>query len=195
LKKGETLVNIRTNGNKTGKKSDQAVVLTLRNRYSIVRRGARRLAADSRAAIDGLLTSRADSNGGEVQASPVDDAAQNPWNDVHSGPSRRPPTSSNVAHRLSFDYGSGVIMLPDDDGEWLEHDADSESDDYGTTNEIESTQNLMDTETAAAADVISPASEPESHAGVPKRRFGTYYHHPERRRRTVSGTFSSTSRS
>jgi hypothetical protein len=40
LKRGETLVNSH-NSNRTGRKFDQAVVLSLRKRYSVVRRGGR----------------------------------------------------------------------------------------------------------------------------------------------------------
>ncbi|KXN82921.1 hypothetical protein AN958_02004 [Leucoagaricus sp. SymC.cos] len=105
LKKGQTLVN-HNNGTQHTKNNGQTVVLTLRKRYG-------------------------------VHEIPSDAAAvQNPWGDMYRPASstssqrqqRRQGGPSHVLHhRLSFDHGSGVIMLPDD-VDWLDlHDDDGDN--------------------------------------------------------------------
>ncbi|KAA1477844.1 DUF221-domain-containing protein [Dentipellis sp. KUC8613] len=188
LKKGQTLVNSRTTS-KPGAKSDQAVVLTLRKRYSIVRRGARQLAAGSHNGA---------AEGPARAATLPPDTTTNPWEDTAArpGPSRRAQTtgSSGLSHRLSYDFGSGVIVLPDDE-EWLDDGGESDSEEeYGSTNGLERSVTSVVGEAengagaGAGADAASQAGS-EVHTTPGKTRYGTYYHHPERRRQTIPGAF------
>lgn len=137
-----------------------AVVLTLRKRYSIRGEGNRqRTEGESTAATSGPRL-------GEV--------AVNPWQDeVSDSPTdgRRP---SHLHHRLSFDHPSGVIMLPDD-GTWLEEESDSDED-YGVQRERPGDRESGQEEPSAAGQVSQPTS--------PSKRYATYYHHPERRKRS-----------
>lgn len=231
LKKGETLINSRTgatsNGN--GTKSDQAVVLTLRKRQSIVRKRVQSIAAggpnrqssaptqlqtgDLLGLADGgqqQQTSAGDGSSGSAGVA-VDVPHEDPWRDARPGPARRVNTApSAVHHRLSFDYGSGVIVLPDD-GDWLEEleDEDSEEEDYGVGGGSPAITRgpssggggggpstprppLSATASEGADVASSAASASESHdpSSSPSRlRYGTYYHHPERRRQTIPGAF------
>jgi len=78
-----------------------------------------------------------------------------------------------------------VIMLPDHD--WLEEEEeDSEEQDYGTENGLEQslTESMISEETAT-----SPASPSPAQPLARLSRYGTYFHHPERRRQTVPGAF------
>ena len=102
--------------------------------------------------------------------------AANPWADA--GPS----SSQRDLHRLSFDPASGVIMLPEGD-EWLMDFDDDDSSDEGTPASGEVTSD------ASQEDLVHTGSVPP--ASPSKRRHGTYYHHPERRRSGVPGAFSS----
>ncbi|KIY73172.1 DUF221-domain-containing protein [Cylindrobasidium torrendii FP15055 ss-10] len=79
-------------------------------------------------------------------------------------------------HRLSFDEASGVIMLPENDG-WMGDEVDSEEEDFGTPTPPE-----QDDDGEAALSHPIPASPRHS-------RYGTYFHHPERRRQQIPGAF------
>jgi hypothetical protein len=164
---------------RAAKDPNQAVVLTLRKRYSI-HRGTRQVAAGSRDFVVGGLSSNAGVQ--EDSGATADPAvANNPWEDAR--PSLTPVP---LHHRLSFDHASGVIMLPED-GDWLVEDVDSdEEEDYGTENGLEHSQ----VETIAAEN---PSSPPVASAMTlsPSRssRYGTYFHHPERRRQPIPGAF------
>ena len=215
-------MNTRTAGHSNGTKSDQAVVLTLRKRYSIVKRGATRsLVAGSRVFGDLLTPNGADPSaqtpgssggGGAVEQGTTD----NPWQETRAaGPStHRAQTAPPAAmhHRLSYDFGSGVIVLPDD-GDWLgiaggvdDVDEDDSEDDYGDTTGLENSQASLDAaaagagaapgagamERAASSSSNGNGNGAEEHAmgGTPgKARHGTYFHHPERRRQTIPGAF------
>ena len=211
-------MNTRTAGHGNGPKSDQAVVLTLRKRYSIVKRGATRsLVAGSRVFGDLLTPNGADPSAQTPGSSGGGGAAEqgttdNPWQETRAaGPSTHraqtaPPTAMH--HRLSYDFGSGVIVLPDD-GDWLgggvdDVDEDDSEDDYGDTTGLENSQASLDAAVAApGAGAMERASSSssssngngngaEEHAvgGTPgKARHGTYFHHPERRRQTIPGAF------
>ena len=207
LKKGQTLTN-NENGNHrrpTKDSGDQAVVLTLRKRYSVGPRGSgRRESRDSR------REGRSGSAAGVVRldvpqgSSTVDPTViNNPWEDARPGttPPRRtyhhrhhaPP----LRHRLSYDHASGVIMLPDD-GNWLQQDGDEADDDDSsepnyeggtTTNGLEA-ESIHNEESSSAVDVPPSPSRPS--------RYGTYFHHPERaaaarRRQSIPGAFSPSS--
>ncbi|KAE9392544.1 DUF221-domain-containing protein [Gymnopus androsaceus JB14] len=181
LKKGQTLSNheYRNGSPRQGNDGNQAVVLTLRKRPSGVRRS--RLVSTSSSPMPTPL-SNAESS-----------VASNPWEDAHSLPTaRRTQTTPNmVHHRLSFDHATGVIMMPDDDN-WLVDDVDSdEEDDYG----VENVHRIQRTQTEPTVG-SSAASEDEDTPGPllsasPSRvsRYGTYFHHPERRRQTIPGAF------
>lgn len=78
-------------------------------------------------------------------------------------------------HRLSFDEASGVIMLPENDG-WMGDEVDSEEEDFGTPTPPE-----HDDDEAVPSNPI-PVSPRHS-------RYGTYFHHPERRRQQIPGAF------
>lgn len=116
--------------------------------------------------------------------------ASNPWEDVQPPTVRRAQTTpSMVHHRLSFDHATGVIMIPDDEN-WLVDDVDSDEDDYG----VEDVHQIQRTQTEPT--IGSGASEDEDPSGPslsvsPSRtsRYGTYFHHPERRRQTIPGAF------
>lgn len=179
LKKGQTLVNSDRNGTRPHKDiGDQAVVLTLRKRYSVARsRSGRQQSQDGRrnSNVPGP-SSREVPNASASDPTAIID----PWQDV------RPEARRNgLSHRLSYDHASGVIMLPDHD--WLEEeDDDSEEQDYGTENGLEQsvTESMINEETASSPASTSPA-QPLSRLS----RYGTYFHHPERRRQTVPGAF------
>ncbi|GLB41104.1 putative cytosolic domain of 10TM putative phosphate transporter [Lyophyllum shimeji] len=175
LKKGQTLANHNHRGDAPRvTKDNEAVVLTLRKRYNSVR-GARppsrtpSLAGPS----NGLGTA------GDVMH---DSGVQNPWEDSPPRPHRS--GNNGLNHRLSFDVASGVIMLPES-GDWLQDDTDSDEEDFGTEN------------TGGLDRSITEASDPGNDQGStspttsPSRtsRYGTYFHHPERRRQPIPGAF------
>jgi hypothetical protein len=172
LKKGQTLVNGLRAGGARFNDANQGVVLNLRTRYSVLR-GKTRARRLSRSATDGSLP---------------DVGPSNPWIDTRTGRVQQgsQPQSSNLSHRLSFDPGSGVIALPEG-GDWLT-DEDSE-DDYGSvspTPEAIHTPNNASQENLTVTNGRSPSTPLASPS---KRRHGTYFHHPERRRQTIPGDF------
>ncbi|KAG8221618.1 hypothetical protein J3R82DRAFT_1895 [Butyriboletus roseoflavus] len=178
LKKGQTLVNGHRNGlMRIPLDSTHGIVLSLRNRYSMLRKKVTR-------------RSRIIANGeGDEVASPhevhplvSDTHASNPWAEANAGPSH---AQHNIQHRLSFDPGSGVIMLPEGDDWLLDDDDDDSSDEYGNATPP-SGDAASDT---SQEDIAHPSSS--STPASPKRRHGTYYHHPERRRPTIPGAFPS----
>ncbi|KAG5645965.1 hypothetical protein DXG03_004757 [Asterophora parasitica] len=192
LKKGQSLVNHDHRADAPRPKDNEAVVLTLRKRYSSVR--GRRQSSVPPAARNLDLGGAGPSgsrgivpgNGGAEELAAVA-VNTNPWEDARP----RAGSSSNgghtLNHRLSFDVASGVIMLPDD-GEWLEDDADSDED-FGTENtgglERSITEaSVVDDEYAPGAGATSPTSSPSR-----STRYGTYFHHPERRRQPIPGAF------
>jgi len=179
LKKGQTLTNNDRNGNHRPPKDsgDQAVVLTLRKRYS---RGGRRRSQDSRRDVG-----NSSSTGGVRLEVPDGDPTviSNPWEDTRPR-ARRSYDQAPASHRLSYDHASGVIMLPDD-GDWLEveeEDDDSDEQNFGTANGLEVESILNDD------SVVNPPSSPNRPS-----RYGTYFHHPERsaarRRQSIPGAF------
>ncbi|KAG6844854.1 hypothetical protein H0H87_003097 [Tephrocybe sp. NHM501043] len=174
LKKGQSLVNHDNRGDASrAPKDSEAVVLTLRKRYSSVR-GPRASSVPPTRDIPFAGPSS------QVDA-PVDPGAANPWEDP------RPRLTSNghtLNHRLSFDVASGVIMLPDNET-WLDDSADSDEEDLQNTGGLE--QSITEASVVGDGDeplVVSPTSSPSRAS-----RYGTYFHHPERRRQTVPGAF------
>ena len=174
--------------NRTGRKSDQAVVLSLRKRYSVVRRGGRTSATRNSVPTrdvpiqDGVGSSTA--NSGELSG----DVTNNPWEESTAGPSNLSRPHHTLSHRLSYDFGSGVIVLPDD-GIWLE-DVDSDSDVDDGIGDMAGEQ--ASPELAAPKDGQGVADGPDG-SGPSKTRYGTYFHHPERRWQSVPGAFPNSS--
>ncbi|KAF5342756.1 hypothetical protein D9757_014508 [Collybiopsis confluens] len=167
LKKGQTLTNHESRHNGASRQgNDQAVVLTLRKRPSTIRRS--RL----------LSTSRS------TPGSAVDNS--NPWEDTPS-PRRSQTSPSVIQHRLSFDHASGVIMMPDDE-HWLIDDVDSdEEDDY--SNEPALRLPAEPSRSEAVSEDEDSAPGPSISASPRISRYGTYFHHPEKRRQTIPGSF------
>ncbi|KAF8901139.1 hypothetical protein CPB84DRAFT_1708514 [Gymnopilus junonius] len=192
LKKGQTLVNGNRNGNHNQNQhsqGDQAVVLTLRKRYSVARN--RRDSRAGESSVAGPSNAIAPSGEG-TDAHLVDPSTViDPWQDATARPT--PRRNHTLTHRLSYDHASGVIMLPED-GEWLEdgdEDVDSDEVDYGTEH--------GGLEQSITESVVSD-NGPSGPSGVPSNaatgqplsrlsRYGTYFHHPERRRQTIPGAF------
>ncbi|KAJ3839680.1 hypothetical protein F5878DRAFT_615586 [Lentinula raphanica] len=166
LKKGQTLTTHeqRHNGSpRQGNDSGQAVVLTLRKRPSMMRK--------SRVMSVPLPTP---GSAGE---------SSNPWEDAQSPVTRQ----STLHHRLSFDHATGVIMMPDDDN-WLAEDTDSDVEEYGVENGDHvprHTEPSVEAHEAVSEDEESPVAASPSRTS----RYGTYFHHPERRRQTIPGAF------
>lgn len=161
LKKGQTLTNNDRPTHRVSKDStNQAVVLTLRKRPSMIRRSL--------------------SSAGPVGI-PVDPSTPadpgNPWEDT---PRRSQTTPTIVNHRLSFDHATGVIMLPEDES-WLGDDVDSEEEDYGAEDPL---LHRAQTEPILGGSAISSSPTPSRLS-----RYGTYFHHPERRRQPIPGAF------
>lgn len=113
----------------------------------------------------------------------------NPWQESTAGPSNgsQPQPHHTINHRLSYDFGSGVIVLPDD-GIWLDSvDSDSDVDD-----EIRDMGSQASPELAAPEDgqgVAEGLDGQQTVNGLSKTRYGTYFHHPERRWQSVPGAF------
>jgi len=163
--KGHSLGGSDTNAApKTAANIQPAVVVTLRKRYSSLKQDAQSLFTA------GAASTSANGAGEQAQAEqheqPMEDTIVNPWRE---SPRPRLSQSEHLTHRLSFDYGSGVIALPEGEG-WLPDD-ESDSDDE-----------LPDARQSAAH------SGPEDTDGpglASPKRYNTYYHHPERRRQTL----------
>ena len=232
IKKGQSLANsVDQDGSSRGGR-DQAVVLTLRKRYSATRRDIRDLANKSQAAIGGLiwngggsvdpstsapLALRLSSTPPSVDAMPPLRASNssdnvsnvsNPWRDRNWDPEDRSTNSGRggrplaqhgqtlsavrrpMAHRLSFDQATGVIILPDD-GEWLLQDEDSDSEGGASHETVQHDEAAVNGgeptgATGSVDSALGPGTGGERSSG---RRHRTYYHHPERRRQTLPGAF------
>ncbi|KAF7377767.1 hypothetical protein MSAN_00200000 [Mycena sanguinolenta] len=175
LKKGQTLSNNDHRGSPRGNKDSngQAVVLTLRKRPSVRPRQS------------------------EFMDDTPSDAA--PGDSVDQGRTRSSSEGrrqATLSHRLSFDPASGVINLPDTD-DWLDDDDDSDQDFGIQTGGMENSVGSLN-------DLEAPASNSNSEGehtmldvpltgspNTPSRlsRYGTYFHHPERRRQAIPGAF------
>lgn len=82
------------------------------------------------------------------------------------------PSGLHAANRLSYDQASGVIMLPED-SDWLGEESDSDAEYVSSSENLETLNNV-----STLPRVRSPT-----------KRYGTYYHHPERRRQSIPGAF------
>ncbi|EIW76004.1 DUF221-domain-containing protein [Coniophora puteana RWD-64-598 SS2] len=191
LKKDQTLVNgMRAGGSRAPKDPNEGIVLNLRNRHSLSRGKTRRAnQAPQRAPL--VDVSEPNDSAEHPQDGAVTDASSssNPWANIRPRP-RTSRAQSALSHRLSFDPASGVIMLPED-GEWLEEEDVSSEEDYGS---IQSP--AAEGESTSLHNGASPSTPEQSSssqlltASPSKRRYGTYFHHPERRRATIPGAFN-----
>jgi hypothetical protein len=206
---------------------DQAVVLTLRKRYTPAVGGRSRRTSQRQSDWD-----ESEPGGGAgVPSSNLTTSVDpsiviDPWQDPSASTStprahqRRPTSldrSRTLAHRLSYDPASGVIILPDE-AAWLESDdsdvveADSDGEDYGTELDRSVASLGAEGDEGVGIGTMLSGSSPErsSVAGAsmqgqgasqsqgrgpavstPTRtsRYGTYFHHPEKRKQTIPGAF------
>lgn len=172
---------------RTGRISGQAVVLSLRKRYSIVRRGGRTSTTgnSTRSRVAPVQDNVRGSASGSGELS--GDVTNNPWQESTPDSSQSHHT---INHRLSYDFGSGVIVLPDDEI-WLDGmESDSEDDD-GNGN-IEGGQATPE-RAVSEDDQGSGSSDGQTITGLSRMRYGTYFHHPERRWQSVPGAFPTSS--
>ncbi|KAM6494958.1 protein of unknown function DUF221 domain containing protein [Amanita muscaria] len=198
LKKGQTLINASRNGPRNHRPTEQAVVLTLRRRFSSLRRSVRHLANDGRSFSPSRSTTLAVDTS---DAMPRE--TRNPWatESVEEGISESRRTSTRVGkmnNRLSFDPASGVIMLPDED-DWLfgdETEPSSDEDDYGGGNaglerSVAESENFGTGEGGTTVEGSSSTPLRSTSPPTPLRtlRYSTYYHHPERRKHHIPGAF------
>lgn len=202
LKKGQTLANFvdrdeaaEQNGNRGARKSgpsrQEAVVLTLRRRYSAMRKDVRNLAGKFIGARGGdavrsgsqvpeeigAVTEGTGDEPGETDnvPRPPSDASSNPWKDIGPGPSRS--ATGTRSRRLSYDLATGVMNLPDDDG-WISAGADDDSD--------EDVQGVSGGGSPASGEVEGNEMSGESGDRQVPRRRSTYWHRPDRKR--ISGS-------
>ncbi|KAF9527187.1 hypothetical protein CPB83DRAFT_876524 [Crepidotus variabilis] len=219
LKKGQTLVNHdhpRNGGangfglqNRSKDHGDQAVVLTLRKRYNSKTKRDRTHSGNWAGTPVGG-GSAPNSNLPSNVASPIVEPGGiiDPWQDPSVLPSASGSTSTNatarprpqtgrsrtLAHRLSYDHASGVIMLPDEAG-WLDEgesdeevEEDPDTDDYGAELERSVTESMLSEGIGGGSRLREgDSSTPGQPAGQNQpmtrlSRYGTYFHHPERRR-------------
>jgi len=196
LKKGQTLANYVDRESAREADGGNAVVLTLRRRYSQVRKRGQALFTGNQAGGDGdaegerheegATSGGAESSGGDIAR------AMDPWKDrsgrpisgvtVPAAPGQlsRSPQQIVITDSLSFDPARGVIVLPEDD--WL----DDSEDDYGDSTPTTAGTNGGDApeHTAGGTDGgVSPTSPTQAN-----KRHSTYFHHPERRK-TIPGAF------
>ncbi|KAI0916716.1 hypothetical protein AcW1_010239 [Taiwanofungus camphoratus] len=146
-----------------------AVVLTLTKRRSTLRADGRQQDIETRTAAR-MACNDADSStarsGHQILG---EDTTANPWEDAEARQSSIMVSQTDLNHRLSYDDGSGVIVLPEN--EWLAGgDSDTDSD-VGGSNDSHSSQRLEWQRQSARP---SPSTS--------NRRHSTYFHHPERRR-------------
>ncbi|KZT73615.1 DUF221-domain-containing protein [Daedalea quercina L-15889] len=149
--------------------TDHAVVLTLRKRRSIIRPDNSQVTApDDTDSTSTSLPADLDHipSPNEQLASP--ETTANPWQDIQPRRPTSQPRAPTLQHRLSYDQGSGVIVLPEND-DWLGED-DVSSDE--------------DADSPIRSAHSSPGADPERRSSL-RKRYSTYYHHPERRRSTV----------
>jgi calcium permeable stress-gated cation channel len=183
LKKGQTLANYVDR--ESAKASDgNTVILTLRRRYSAVRKRGQAVFGKGQAepAHEGQPESSADgsASGGAAPVRPLSTAST-------STEGLQPPAS----HRLSFDPATGIITLPDGEVffDRLENGGDSDSD-YG---EVSGETDSHEEQSGEVSPVVqgaedAPANGGQTASGLRAKRHSTYFHHPERRRQ-VPGAF------
>ena len=121
------------------------------------------------------------------------EVTNNPWQEQISGSSTSSPTQRALSHRLSYDFDSGVIILPDN-GVWPEDlDSDSEDDVGSAGNSSRPSQVLADSAIPGGGQEVVGALDAQNISGSSKTRYRTYFHHPERRWQPVPGAFPTSS--
>lgn len=187
LKKGETLVNTHDAG-RTRQKIGQAVVLSLRKRYSVHRMGDSTLPTESasRTVVNQDNVRTVTSGAGELNGEIIN----NPWQEQLAGTPSTSQTHRAISHRLSYDFDSGVIILPDDEA-WPEGlDSDSEDDAGGADNSSRPFQAVLSNSAIpVGGQEVVGAADVQNVSMSSKTRYGTYFHHPERRWQSVPGAF------
>ncbi|KAH9060511.1 DUF221-domain-containing protein [Lactarius vividus] len=182
LKKGETLVNTHNAGH--------TLVLTLRKRYSV-----HRVDDDTLPIGSAPKTVAKQDNVRSATPSPGElngEVTNNPWQEQIAGSSSS-QTHRAINHRLSYDFDSGVIILPDD-GVWPEGlDSDSEDDAGIASNSSRHPQVLSDSAIPGGGQEVVGTPDVQNVSGSTKPRYGTYFHHPERRWQSVPGAFPNSS--
>lgn len=163
------------------------MVLTLRKRYSVHRMGDSTLPTGS--------ASRTIAKQDDVQSAACSgelngEMANNPWQEQSAGSSS---SHHAINHRLSYDFDSGVIILPDD-GVWPEDlDSDSEDDVGSAGNSPRRSQALFDSAIPGGGQEVTGTLDARNVSASSKTRYGTYFHHPERRWQSVPGAFPTNS--
>jgi len=193
LKKGQTLANYVDRDSARAADGGNAVVLTLRRKYSQVRKRGQALFGHSHAGGDAEVEGRGPEGGaaeGGTESSGGDNArAIDPWKDRSSRPlsiDSAPAAPGQVSqspeqvNRLSFDPASGVIVLPEDD--WF-FDSDDDYGDSTPTPGVTNGGNGSEHTTGGTDGGLSPTSPTSA-----QKRHSTYFHHPERRK-TIPGAF------
>ncbi|KAF9261079.1 DUF221-domain-containing protein [Marasmius fiardii PR-910] len=211
LKKGQTLSNSndRERGTRTvSNDPNQAVVLTLRKRPSI-RRGSRTFSSMTANGQGDSQNGLGRSGSADVSgvSNPWEDShSRFPSHSASSTIRGSSSSSGRSNHRLSFDQATGIIILPDDET-WLGPGDDSEDDsevDYGDFQRQRRTSAGLGSPPSLPASpsrerdggvstgsedgtptpsIRDPSSLPLSAASLSRTsRYGTYFHHPERRR-------------
>ena len=190
LKKGQTLANYVDR--ESAKASDgNTVVLTLRRRYSAVRR--RGQAVFGRGQAESTHEGQPDSThaaGGSTTGTGV---PVRPLSTASTSTEGLQPPARAASHRLSFDPATGVITLPDGEVfyERVENGADSDSD-YG---EVSGETDSHEEQSGEVSPVVQGAEDTTAANGgqtgssLRAKRHSTYFHHPERRRNQVPGAF------
>ncbi|KAH9073112.1 DUF221-domain-containing protein [Lactarius deliciosus] len=121
------------------------------------------------------------------------EVTNNPWQEQIAGSSSSSQTHRAISHRLSYDFDSGVIILPDD-GVWPEGlDSDSEDDAGIAGNSPRHPQVLSDSAIPGGGQEVVGTPDAQNVSGSTKTRYGTYFHHPERRWQSVPGAFPTSS--
>lgn len=214
LKKGQALSNNIGNGIHGGQNNkdsrDEAVVLTLRKRYNSAGGRSRRTSQRQGDWDGGGL------GGPSVDPISVIDPWQDPSTSTSHTRQRNqttPNRSHTLTHRLSYDPASGVIILPDE-AAWIDSD-DSDvveaGEDYGTELERSvallgpggeeelglgpslsgSPERILVAGMSNQSQGVNQAQGRGSTVSTPTRisRYGTYFHHPEKRKQTIPGAF------
>ena len=111
---------------------------------------------------------------------------------------RQPCLLCKLSLLFNYDHASGVIILPDEDG-WLEEDyvESDEVEDYGGTNGLDRsiTESMLSADESSSREPTTEggstlnATSPLIGGGQRLSRYGTYFHHPERRRQVIPGAF------
>jgi hypothetical protein len=190
LKKGETLVNT-LNASRTRQKINQEVVLSLRKRYSVHRMDDSTLPTGRalRTVANQNNVRSATSSPGELNGEMISD----PWQEQIAGSSSSSQTQHAIRHRLSYDFGSGVIILPDD-GVWPEGlDSDSEEDAGSAGDSSRPSQLPSESAITGGNQEVVGTPDVQNVSGTSRIRYGTYFHHPERRWQSVPGAFPTSS--